>query len=86
MSILFSRAADPSSKDGRQLLFSTHVSARLPQDQTDRKLVYRTLQFHERGQNFFGAHDETLSVDMSVYNPDRSPPSESIADTQPQLH
>jgi hypothetical protein len=49
-----------------------HLSARSLQDQTHRELVYRPLQFHERSQFFFGAHDETLSVTMRVHNPDRS--------------
>jgi hypothetical protein len=35
--------------------------------------VYRPLQFHKRSQDFIGANDETLSVAMSVHNPDRSP-------------
>jgi hypothetical protein len=35
--------------------------------------VYRPLQFHERSQDFIGAHDETLSVAMGVHNPDRLP-------------
>jgi hypothetical protein len=32
--------------------------------------VYRPLQFHECGQYFIGAHNETLSVAMRVNNPD----------------
>jgi hypothetical protein len=39
-----------------------HVAARPLRDQTHRELVYRPLQFHERGQDFIGAHDEPLSV------------------------
>jgi hypothetical protein len=27
---------------------------------THRELVYRSLQFHERSQDFIGAHDETF--------------------------
>jgi len=42
-------------------------------DQTDRELVNRPLQFHERRQYFFGADDETLSVAMRVHNPDCAP-------------
>jgi hypothetical protein len=34
--------------------------------------VYRALQFQERSQHFIGTHDETLSVAMSVNDPDRS--------------
>jgi hypothetical protein len=34
--------------------------------------VYRSLQFDKRSQLFIGAHDETVSVEMRVYNPDRS--------------
>ena len=41
--------------------------------QTHRELVYRALQFQERSQHFIGTHDETLSVAMSVNDPDRSP-------------
>jgi len=32
--------------------------------------VYRPLQFHERGQQFIGTHNEPLSVAMRVNNPD----------------
>jgi hypothetical protein len=42
-------------------------------DQTHRGLVYRPLQFQKRSQQFIGANDETLSVAMRVYNPDRAP-------------
>src|SRR5262245_45588683 len=31
-------------------------------DQTDRKLVYRPLQFHKRSQLFLGAHDEASII------------------------
>jgi hypothetical protein len=41
-------------------------------DQTHRELVYRPLQFHERCQDFIRVDDETLSVTMSVNNPDRA--------------
>jgi len=41
--------------------------------QTHCELVYRHLQFHEPGQQFIGADDETLSVAMRVHNPDCSP-------------
>jgi hypothetical protein len=34
--------------------------------------VYRPLQFHERGQHFIGARDETLSLAVRVHYPDRS--------------
>ena len=40
--------------------------------QTHRELVYRPLQFQKRSQDFIGANDETLSVAMSIHNPDRS--------------
>jgi len=44
------------------------------QDQTHRELVYRPLQFHERGQHFIGANDKAFSVAaMRVSNPDCSP-------------
>jgi len=38
-----------------------------------RELVYRPLQFHERSQHFIGTNDETLSVAVSLNDPDRSP-------------
>jgi hypothetical protein len=57
----------------RQLFSRVHLSARPLRDQTHRELVYRPLQFKERGQDFIGAHDETLSVAMRVNNPDRAP-------------
>jgi hypothetical protein len=41
--------------------------------QTHSELVYRALQFHERSQQFFGPHDETLSVAMRVNDPNCSP-------------
>jgi hypothetical protein len=47
--------------------------------------VYRPLQFQKCGQLLIGTHDETLSVAVSVHNPDGSP-SESMAETQPKLH
>jgi hypothetical protein len=34
--------------------------------------VYRPLQFQQRGQQFIRVHNETVSVAMCVYNPDRS--------------
>jgi hypothetical protein len=69
VSILFSRAADPSPKDGRQLFIGTHVSARPLRDQTHRELVYRPFQLHKRSKLFIGANDETLSVAMRASNP-----------------
>jgi len=33
----------------------------------------RPFQFQKRCQLFTSAHDETLSVEMRVHNPDRSP-------------
>jgi hypothetical protein len=42
-------------------------------DQTHRELVDRSLQFHERSQDFIGTHDESFSVTMRVHDPDRSP-------------
>src|SRR5262245_35481817 len=41
-------------------------------DQTNRELVYRRLQFHERGQHFIDTHDEAVPVAMRVNNPDCS--------------
>jgi hypothetical protein len=41
-------------------------------DQAHRERVYRPLQFQKRRQHFIGAHDETLSVAMSVNDPDCS--------------
>jgi hypothetical protein len=38
-----------------------------------RELVYRPLHFYERSQYFMGTHDETLSVTMTVNNPDCTP-------------
>ena len=35
--------------------------------------MYCPFQFHGRSHLFIGANDETLSVTMSVHNPDRSP-------------
>jgi len=48
------------------------VSAPPLQHQTHRELVYRFFQFHERSQQFIGAHDETLFVIMRATNPDCS--------------
>src|SRR5262249_35926634 len=47
-----------------------HHNAQPLQDQTQRELVYCPLEFHERGEFFIGAHDETLSVAVRVNNPD----------------
>jgi len=57
----------------RQLFIRKHASARPLQDQTHRELMYRPFQFHKRSKHFIGMHDETLSVAMSVSNPDCSP-------------
>src|SRR5215471_12887417 len=47
----------------------------------------RPLQFQKRGQQFIGAHNETLSIiAMCVSNPDCAPREKSTADMQPQLH
>jgi len=56
-----------------QLFIRAHVPGRLLHDQTHRELVNRRFQFHKRSQLFIGMHNETLSVAMSVCNPDRSP-------------
>jgi len=45
----------------------------LSQDQTQRELIYRPLQFKERSQHFIGTYHETLPVPVRVYNPDRAP-------------
>jgi len=42
-------------------------------DQTHRELVYGALQFQKCSQDFFGTHNETLSVAMRVHNSDCSP-------------
>jgi hypothetical protein len=51
----------------------SHVFAQALQHETHRELVYRSLQFHECCEDFFGTDDETFSVAMRVYNPDGSP-------------
>jgi hypothetical protein len=56
----------------RQLVIGTHVSARPLRYQSDRKLVYRPLQFNKRGQYFIAAHDETPSITVRVNYPDYS--------------
>jgi hypothetical protein len=39
-------------------------------DQTHRKLVNRPFRFQKCCQGFIGAHNEALSIAMSVNNPD----------------
>src|SRR6476646_6029776 len=56
-----------------QLFIRTHASARPSRDQTHFELVYGSLQFFKRSQNFFGAYDEAPSVSARIHNPDRSP-------------
>jgi hypothetical protein len=53
-------------------------SARTSLDQIHRELVNRPFQFQERCQDFFGAHDEALSVAMRVNK------SRSFAPENPQ--
>jgi hypothetical protein len=54
-------------------LFSTRQHQIDSGDQIYCEFVYHSLQFLERSQQFFGVHDETLSVAMRVHNPDHSP-------------
>jgi hypothetical protein len=62
-------------------LIRTYASARLSRDPTHRELVYRPFQFQKCGQLFIGTHNETLSVAMSVRDPDGSP--FHVDETQP---
>jgi hypothetical protein len=62
----------PGSKKRSPFFSRAAISARPLRYQSDRELVYRPLQFHERSQFFIGADDETFSVAMRVNNPDRS--------------
>jgi hypothetical protein len=48
------------------------VSAQPLKDQAHRVFVYRALQFQKRTQFLIRAHDETLSIAMSVNDPDRA--------------
>ena len=81
MSIPILRVAALSSTT-RRVFIHAHVSARPLQDQTHRELVYRPLQFHERGQLLISPYDETLAVAMRVHNPNRSDLEDSVRDTQ----
>ena len=38
-----------------------------------RELVYRSLQFQKRSQDFIGTHDEALPIAMRVHDPDYAP-------------
>jgi len=41
-------------------------------DQIHRELMYRRFQFQKCCQDFFGSHNEMLSVAIRVYDPGRS--------------
>jgi hypothetical protein len=51
-----------------QRMLSCCLKAQIP-----RELVYRAFPATKLSQLFLGTYDETLSVAMSVHNPDRSP-------------
>ena len=54
-------------------------------DRTHRELVYRPFQFQKRRQDFFGVHDETLSVTMRVNDSKMCAHNGRSAETQPKL-
>jgi hypothetical protein len=66
------RIVDANSINAVSFSPAGHVSPRPLGDQTHGELMYRPFQFKKRCQDFIGTHDETLSVAMSVNNPDRS--------------
>jgi hypothetical protein len=62
----------PSSRNAVSF-FGAHACVGLSRDQTHRQLVYRPFQFQKRSQYFIGAHNETLSIVMSINDPDCAP-------------